>query len=1399
MKQIWDYQLLFDYDFLIPNAKYTKTGVDICFDFKVCKSKHLMIRGGDFYALYDHETGLWTKQWDRVIDILDGVLMDLYDQYVKDYPHLEVHPMIFANASTRQIDKLNRYCKQQARDNWHPLDTKVIFQNTKVKRSDYATFKLPYALAEGSIENYEKMFHPFFITEDGDDTEWKKLEWVTGAILSGASKRTQKMLVLFGPGGTGKSTWLDLQSDYLLSCKQDKDDVDLPGYSSTVNGKALCNGYTFALETMQNGPLISVDDDAKLDKIEDNTLLNSVVSHAKVQVNAKNKSIVEMRFNTFVCLATNNPVQIPDAKSGLLRRIIDVVPTGYKHDYRMYRKYLKGMKYELGAIAYHCIKVFEEMGEDYYEDYVPSRMMAATNYFYDFLDDQYGWLKSQNFVTLMEVWKRYQEYVVQAGLKYSMNRLMVKNQLMDYFDIYRKEARVGGKHIYNYYSGFKYWKFGYEEKGGETEDERTVETDSDGDVDESEVEDSWLRFDCTKSLLDILCAGCLAQVAGRTEKPVKPWAEVTTYLRDIDTHKVHYVKVPENHIVIDLDLKDETGQKSFLLNWKAATRFPATYAELSKGGAGIHLHYLYPGDPTKLARLIDKDIEVKVFTGGASLRRRLTKCNDIPIATFTGSLPLKEVRKTVNWNGIKNERMLRRMIIKNLNKEYHANTKPSVDYIYDLLQQAYEDGVKYDVSDLQGAVISFAGKSNNQSDYCLKKCTEMHFKSDEPSTNYEAYDVDDRFVFFDIEVFPNLFLVNWKVDGVDQVHRMINPDAHDIESLFKYKLIGFNNRKYDNHMLYAAAMGYTIEQLYKLSQRMIIEHTGFFGEAYNLSYTDVYDFASAGNKKSLKKFEIELDIHHQELGLPWDQPVPEELWDKVAEYCDNDVIATEAVFHHLKGDWTARQILAELSGLTVNDTTNQHSTKIIFGNDSNPQSQFIYTNLADLFPGYEFKFDKEQKKYVSSYRDEDPGEGGYVYAEPGMYTNCVVLDVASMHPSSIEALNLFGDMYTQRFVDIKNARVLIKHGEWERARKILDGKLAPYLDDESQAGDLSNALKTVINSVYGLTSAKFDNKFRDKRNIDNIVAKRGALFMINLKHEVQDRGYTVAHIKTDSIKIPEATPEIIKFVMDYGKQYGYTFEHESTYEKMCLVNNAVYIAKYADPDKCERMYGYVPGKNSKAVKKGMPWDATGAQFAQPYVFKTMFSHEDLEFRDYTETKSATSALYLDMNEDLPDVTIAEKELDKLKKKWQKKHVIGEIDVGETFENTTDIDISLARDRLKDEIAKGHDYQFVGRVGLFIPVKRGGGLLMRQNGNSFAFATGTSGHRWLEAESYDRKDLSNIDISYHESLVEDAIKSMSKYGDVEWFLSDDVSPEPLPDFMNIPCLPKGMTVAEIPFK
>lgn len=382
-------------------------------------------------------------------------------------------------------------------------------------------------------------------------------------------------------------------------------------------------------------------------------------------------------------------------------------------------------------------------------------------------------------------------------------------------------------------------------------------------------------------------------------------------------------------------------------------------------------------------------------------------------------------------------------------------------------------------------------------------------------------------------------------------------------------------------------------------------------------------------------------------------------------------------------------------------------------------------DIINAFPGYEFVDGK------NIYRGTDVGKGGYVYAEPGMYGNIALLDVASMHPHSAINLNAFGE-YTQHFKDLVDARIAIKRKDFDKARKMFGGKLAPYLDDETTAKNLTQALKIAINSVYGLTSANFDNPFRDIRNKNNIIALRGALFMRTLQDEVQKRGFKVAHIKTDSIKIPDATPEIIEFVMDFGRQYGYEFEHEATYDRMCLVNDAVYIAKYDNGE----------------------WTATGTQFQIPYVFKKLFTKEDILFDDLCETKSVTSSLYLDMNENLPDVSNLEKELNKVLK-------------------NSPGDENLINN-LKEEIAKGHNYRFIGKVGRFCPIKPGcgGGLLMREKDGKYYSATGAKGYRWLEAEivsSLGRTD--DIDEGHFKEMADAAIDTIKKYGDYEWFVSD----------------------------
>ena len=101
---------------------------------------------------------------------------------------------------------------------------------------------------------------------------------------------------------------------------------------------------------------------------------------------------------------------------------------------------------------------------------------------------------------------------------------------------------------------------------------------------------------------------------------------------------------------------------------------------------------------------------------------------------------------------------------------------------------------------------------------------------------------------------------------------------------------------------------------------------------------------------------------------------------------------------------------------------------------------------------------------------------------------------------------------TRRLSEIKMARIAVKHGDTASAASLLGGALGPYLGSKKSSQHSRMPLKIAINSVYGLTAAKFDNPFRDPRNVDNIVAKRGALFMVDLKEAVQERGLTVAHI-----------------------------------------------------------------------------------------------------------------------------------------------------------------------------------------------------------------------------------------------------------------------------------------------
>lgn len=1212
------------------------------------ESQDLVIRGGQFAAIWDEDTKLYSRNLAHVPDIMDRAFAKMVGAEVRQGDIVK-KVRNFDNQLFHKFLSLVRNIGDMGPE----LDQTLVFADQTPSKSDAATFRMPYALSDSPTPAWDMICNTLYEPEES-----LKFKWAIGSILTGrAALDVQKFYVFFGPPGSGKSTIMNIIESLF--------EGHTASFSAYDMGKADAQ---FSLEPFAKNPLVAIDQDGDLSRIEVNKNLNSIVSHDRVLINSKGKNLYKIVPRSTLFIGSNDPVKISNRKSGLFRRLVDIQPTGNTFPEDEYHRLMEQVKFELGAIAQKCIYVFEDHGAAFLSSYRSTDMMYRTNDIFNFVEDN-RLILSQG-VTLKQAHKLYSSWCEETETRNVYKQFQFRDLLMDYFDEFHREVMVDGERRRSYFHGLKELeKFNW--KGGIPKPPK-----------------NWLELDAEHSLLDDLLADEHAQVG--QDDPLhplkKPWDKVTTTLKDIDTSTEHYVKVPTQHIVIDFDLKDEHGNKSLARNVEAASTWPPTYAEVSRGGGGLHLHYDYDGDVSRLGPGDpDGRYEIKTLLGGGSLRRRLSLCNDIPVAKISAGLPLKE-EKVLAPTQMKTEKGLRAAILKGLRKEVHAYTKPSLDFIEMVLKEAHESGMEFDVSDMWDDIFAFAMSSSNQKSLCIEKAMGLVLESSgvpQPEDDQES--AEKPLAYFDLEVYPNLVAIGYMLDEDDaKVVKLLNPKPDVVEELISnLRLVGFNNRVYDNHILWALTLGWDNTAIYQLSKAIINnDRNAMFGQAYNLAYGDLYDIIV--EKRSLKWWEIKLGLPHMEMDLPWDEPVPEDRVEDVLEYLENDVLSTRAVAKHRDADFRARQILAELSGLQVCNTNRQHTEKLIFGENSrDPHPDLVYTDLTEMFPGYAFdQFAPGKDK--STYKGRKVGEGGWVYSEPGMYENVAVLDVASMHPTSIVQLNMFGE-YTKNFRDLLDARLAIKKGDYDLAGMLYDGRIRPYLGDAATAKGLSDALKIVINSVYGLTAASFPNMFRDSRNHDNIVAKRGALFMVDLVEFVEKAGFKVVHVKTDSIKIPDATPEIIAQVSEFGDTYGYTFEHEATYDRFCLVNDAVYVAR-----------------------EGSKWEAVGAQFQHPVVFKTLFSNEEILTRDYVEVKQVQKgAMYLVSPE-------------------------------------------------------SGNRQFVGRFGAFIPVLDGRQLL-RIDGDKEHAVTGTKGHLWeldylaINSEEYE------IDMTYFQDLVDAAKTNIEKYG------------------------------------
>ena len=402
-------------DFLMVSTRSTKNGTEVYPKFIYKRSSDLMIRGGDFYAIWVEERGLWSTDELDAIQLIDRELDDYADKN-RDILGPNVKILHLWDTESGMIDRWHKYCQHQMRDCGVMLDEKLVFANDPTDKKDYSSKRLPYSLEPGDISAYDKLMSTLYSSE-----ERLKIEWAIGSIVTGDSKTLQKFMVLYGEAGTGKSTVLNIIQKLF------------EGYDAVFDAKALgSSGNQFALEAFKSNPLVAIQHDGDLSRIEDNTRINSLVSHEVMTVNEKYKSTYPHRFKCFLFLGTNKPVKITDAKSGLIRRLIDVSPSGNKVPHKEYNQLMKKIDFELGAIAWHCKEVYLS-NMDRYDTYIPTAMLGASNDFYNFIVDQYRVFSKDEGITLKVAWEMYKNYCEDAKVPYPYSQKAFREELKNYF------------------------------------------------------------------------------------------------------------------------------------------------------------------------------------------------------------------------------------------------------------------------------------------------------------------------------------------------------------------------------------------------------------------------------------------------------------------------------------------------------------------------------------------------------------------------------------------------------------------------------------------------------------------------------------------------------------------------------------------------------------------------------------------------------------------------------------------------------------------------------------------------------------------------------------------------------------------------------------------------------
>lgn len=355
----------------------------------------------------------------------------------------------------------------------------------------------------------------------------------------------------------------------------------------------------------------------------------------------------------------------------------------------------------------------------------------------------------------------------------------------------------------------------------------------------------------------------------------------------------------------------------------------------------------------------------------------------------------------------------------------------------------------------------------------------------------------------------------------------------------------YNGRRYDKWIYKAWVLGYSQEELYKLSQALVVEHVD--GWAYDSKFNNIqlfdYDVAkiSDGGLKSLEAFMGE-NIIETSVDFDIDRPLTPDELEMTRQYCHSDIDNTFRVFMERKADFDATMAMIKTFKMPLSYVSKTHAQlgALALGcvkqkHDDEFDVEFVdtlrlgkYEYIKEWFIE-QLRISKEQGEYTTNPLITTVAGTQCVFKWGGAHgciphyqcdtrkKDVILLhcDVQSFYPSLMIAYGFLtrNCATPERYKEIFEKRLALKAAGKKREQ-------APF--------------KVILNSNYGITKDKFSIA-EDSRQA-NCVCLNGQLLLTDLMLHLEEKlgsDLVVSNVNTDGIiiEIPN-TDEAFEIVDD---------------------------------------------------------------------------------------------------------------------------------------------------------------------------------------------------------------------------------------------------------------------------